>query len=322
MKLKTLTVLFVLSIIALQSCKNDIDINAPWKETAVVYGFLDAHTPKQYIRITKTFQTSPSTSPDQVAQITDSLYFDSLQVKLYDLTFPSISPIVFTRSNSIPKDNGYFASDVNYLYTNTINFKPNADHQYKLEIIHPSSGKAYYGLSPVVAEADIMTGLKTYVIKIDYSSGSVVLFNYSAAKNAAVYDAAIRYIYTENGVLDSVDQIVASGIAASESVNDAFKLKIKPTDMNLFLADYFKDKPMASRVLMNYITYVVYAGSSDLKFASDLSKPSTILLQVKPEFNNIQNGLGLFTSRSTNQLNFFFKDETSRVNMTKNVNGF
>jgi hypothetical protein len=52
MKLQNLIILILLGI-TFNSCKNDLEINAPYEDTAVVYGFLDQNQPVQYIRIQK-----------------------------------------------------------------------------------------------------------------------------------------------------------------------------------------------------------------------------------------------------------------------------
>ena len=48
-------VLFVAVFSTLFSCKNTLEVNAPWKETTVVYGLLNVHDTVQYIKINKAF---------------------------------------------------------------------------------------------------------------------------------------------------------------------------------------------------------------------------------------------------------------------------
>ena len=67
---------FLAALIVLSACKNEIDINAPYKDIPVVYGFLDQNQATQYIRIQKLYQNAANQTTDQGAKIADSLYFD------------------------------------------------------------------------------------------------------------------------------------------------------------------------------------------------------------------------------------------------------
>jgi hypothetical protein len=95
----------LLAFVLLAGCENDIEINAPWRETPVVYGFLDPNTGTQYLRIQKTYQNSTSITTEEGAKINDSLYFDSIVVKVKS----SNQNITFTKTTEIPKEAGCFA---------------------------------------------------------------------------------------------------------------------------------------------------------------------------------------------------------------------
>ena len=45
--------LIVLTTILFQACKTDFDINAPWKESAIVYGILNQNDTIHYIKVNK-----------------------------------------------------------------------------------------------------------------------------------------------------------------------------------------------------------------------------------------------------------------------------
>jgi hypothetical protein len=85
----------------LVACSNDIEINAPYQDIAVVYSFLDQNEPVQYIRIEKVYQNNASLSTAEGAKLSDSLYFDSLEVSLTNVNTKSIYPC--TKVDTIPK---------------------------------------------------------------------------------------------------------------------------------------------------------------------------------------------------------------------------
>lgn len=318
MKIKSL-LLALLSITAiLPACKNDIEINAPWKETPVIYGFIDPNQTAQYIRITKTFQNALNLTPQQAAQLSDSLYFDTLQVTLTDMSTNAVFPL---HRIDTTKDAGYFASDKNYLYT--CNMSPVVDHAYRLDIFSPKSGKTYSATSNVVGPALIMPNAATYTLNIKpYRDDNFYLYRWDPAKNGVIYDAIIRYEYSEYPVgqpQNKVDKYADQYVAFNDETVFTF---VRPTiEMNVFLKNALPYVPGVERAIRQ-VDYVVISGSPDLKTAIDISKPSTSLLQVKPEYTNIPGGLGVFTSRSTSIKVIPFANDSSKYYLTKGVANF
>jgi len=317
--------IFFIVLIILQSCKNDIEINAPYKETAVVNGFLDIGVDTQYIKITKIFQNSSTLSPQQAAQDPSIMYFDTLIVKLVRLS--TNDTFTFYKTNNIPKDSGYFTNAVNYLYALPYKFDDPSkiSDSYKLIIYNPKSGITFTSQTSIVGGTSIMPNNPSgspYRFDIYYDTPDYIQFEWKPVPTASIYTALIRYKYTENSIPKSTDQYVA--------INDQtlFAYLFKADQMNQFLINYFGRRDTSDHSVyrkISEIDYIVLSGSKLLLTAVDLSKPNTSLLQVKPDFSNIQNGLGLFTSRSTTSLPIPFDLKTpysSEKNLTINVKGF
>ena len=70
------------SMITMNSCKEDIDLVAGYKETAVVYGILDQSEKIHYIKIQRAF-IGPGNSLD-IAKIADSNYFENVEAKIVE----------------------------------------------------------------------------------------------------------------------------------------------------------------------------------------------------------------------------------------------
>ena len=66
-------------------CKTDFEVNAPWKETTVIFGLLDQTQKVQMIKINKAFLGEGDAN--QFAQNPDSTNYDpnDLEVKLFQL---------------------------------------------------------------------------------------------------------------------------------------------------------------------------------------------------------------------------------------------
>ena len=142
MKIKgLLSVATLLALLALTTCKNEVNILAKYKEIPVVYGLLSTNDPVHYIRIQKGYQANGN------AYLTggnlDSIYYpDVLKVTLTALPGgPSYRMqrvvINYNPANPLSKDSGTFANGMNILYADTHTLNPNLT--YQLQIIDTTS---------------------------------------------------------------------------------------------------------------------------------------------------------------------------------------
>ena len=77
-------ILFVfLALSILTACDNEVDLNAEFEDTTVVYGFLNTSVDTQFIRINRAF-LEDGKNAIELAQESDRLFYESLDVRLVD----------------------------------------------------------------------------------------------------------------------------------------------------------------------------------------------------------------------------------------------
>ncbi len=315
---KNILHLYILLLLA--SCDNEIDINAPWVETPVVFGLLDADTNVQYIRIQKTYLNSVDQTTDQGAQYPDSLYFDTLVVKVFSNSGQEFNFVKTT----YPKDEGFFTNE-NHVVYRASGFQPNINSTYRLNIFSPKSGKTYVSNTSVIARTTFSTSPVSIRYRPDLNNNLV--FRATPGANSVIIDAVVRLKYMEYPV--------GNPSAAVTKFVDYF------SDQSLVLSstgDYQRFNNMrsmfdimATKIPVNNaverrfqsIDYVFYAGTTDLKLVIDLSKPSQSLVQVNPEFSNIEGGLGIFTGRTeSNRYGIPLADDSTRIYISMELPNF
>src|SRR5688500_1282174 len=132
--------LFAILLFTFNSCKQDFDITAEYKEMPVVYGLLNWQENTHYIRIQKGYLIEGDAS--LAAGIPDSIYYpDILTVKLKTLPNGATYSLNRVDGNNmgLPKDSGIFATTPNILYTFNGNLDPTKT--YRLEITNNETGK-------------------------------------------------------------------------------------------------------------------------------------------------------------------------------------
>ena len=199
MKSNYFFLLFVAFILI--SCETDFEVNAPWKETAVVYGLLDQSVDTQRVVIYKTFLGQQSAY--DMAQEADSFYYaeNELDVFLYALnqdgdTLQSI-PMQYQLTDS-RKTMGFdtiFSTDysVEYITVETLD----ESLTYHLHIHNTESGYEARAKTNLIEPLDINPGF-TDEIKFyknnDYRRHKL---SWSSSKHGKIYMPFMRFYYFE-----------------------------------------------------------------------------------------------------------------------------
>ena len=130
----------------ISSCSNDIEVIGVWKDIPVVYGIVDRTADTNYIRIERAF-LPPNQSAYEVAQIADSLYFDTNQVEVSmyriggsDTIFFPTQPFLVELQGQTARDSGIFANVPAYAYA----FVGFTNGIYLLEIKNKRTGNVFY----------------------------------------------------------------------------------------------------------------------------------------------------------------------------------
>jgi len=281
------------------SCNNEIEINAPYKDVAAIYAFLDQNEPVQYIRIGKLYQNSPNQTTNQGTQISDSLYFDSLIVKLIDISTQIVYPCY--KVDTIPKNPGFFSNAKNTLYACVIPKNNAIDNTYRLEVSLPGKEIKFTSTTTLVKDATI----ESRKIVINTEKNTIIAYRVKPGKYAVLYDLSIRMWYkemeksdTNNYSLKFADYAFRTSYPSSLLNNDPYTTVTVASDELLanlkksILADDSKVRRFEA------INFLAYGGSSQFQEMQQVTAPNLSIVQKKPEFSNIENGLGIFTSRN------------------------
>ncbi len=319
--LKYLLVLAVCS--SLFSCKNDLQVNAPWKESMIVYGLLNPHDSVQYLRINKAF-LGPGNEMSY-AKIADSINYPAgvLTILLQKYTNGTAvgAPIHLIRDNSMPKDPGTFANDSNVLYKTPVNTVIDQNSQYVLTVKNSESGNTVTSQTSIVHDILPITPNRNNAT-INWIQSTPIRVKWYTAQNGKVYNLVIRIHYDE--MLPSTGTFVPKTLDWSfgnmQSLDtlgynlnpgEALEQDISGDEFYLFLANRLQPIPGGSRHL-DSLDYIWTVGSMDLNTYIQVYQPSIGIVQEKPEFTNINGGIGIFSSRNTYMLHGMMLSQLSK----------
>ena len=321
--------------------------------------FNDEH----YIRIQKSFLGDLAAY--EMAQENDSIYYDPNNISVWieklenDIVVESI-PLELVMD--IPKEEGYFSNEGHQVYKfNTILTDQNAErtpsYSFRINFLNTLTGKEITSTTNIVQPIRVRkfptsNSTATGVLKFGEANNPLQNIEIYDSKYAKMYKFSLRFNYVEvNTELNTRDTLfvdwnfspktaTTTQFNGESSVNIEFSINVN--DFYKYLASSIETKPNVYRYPLGVyfqgndgnVGYTGIAFScADFYFEGlslDLynyiiSSSDPGLIENRPLFNNISNGVGHFSSKSSyDALNIKFdnnsNDSLSFGRFTQNLN--
>ena len=331
MRLVKLAFLSLVIITAISACNKELNVNADWKDITVVYGLLDQSRDTTFIKITKAF-LGPGDAL-QFAKISDSSNYPSkLEVKMFcyldNVLKDSILCDTITIHDKLPYDDSvsffYYPNQLMY-YTTA---KLNQNYTYELRIKNRSTGKIVSAQTNLVHDFEI----RRPQAQASFPPGQSFEVVWTPANYGKRYQLMIRFYYNE--YLKSNPHIFSTKYIDWIVFNDIKSIDvntIQPFDL-YFPSDGFYNA-VGTKIDTNsqvtraalYCDYKFSVAASDMNTYMEVTEPSQSLVQEKPAYTNIINGIGIFSSRfnkkqgDTLRVSQLTKDELKVNSHTKDL---
>jgi hypothetical protein len=315
---KIYLILGVFAVI-LTSCETDFDVNAEWEEVTVVYGLLDAgdEMKTQQIKISKAFLGKMDAL--QMAQYADSINFKQgeLAVKVIRVKNNGIRDTIALVEVPTLRDPGIFNDSI-MMYTFENDDFLNSNSEYELLIKNNITGNEVSSKTNIVSNFDfdnVFRNNKAFQFGFynngDYSVSTITWDD--SNDNGKIYQLDLVINYTENS---EVKELVFSQDLLDDSES---KISIEGERFFNFLREEITKDDTKVRYF-NSIDLVMTVGSEDLNTYIKVNKPITGIVQERPQFTNINNGIGLFSSRYT-KVRYGFPLTSSSIDFLKSTDG-
>ncbi len=314
------------------SCKNDLHILAPYKESVSVYGILNPQDTIQMIRINKIFLGEGNAYT--MAQVSDSVNYKPgvLTVSLQRFDANGVQQPTTkgsTKTEIILRD-----TVIQLASTSSQVFNPNQrlyitsdrlfnSGTYKLKIYNNET-KNVFTSQTVMVDTVRMTGgydpIRWPFYPVPYGSGNPTFWylDYSnpvtsrtvrfvSIANAREYTCIIHFHYKDsilgNSVLQphTVDIVLPS--VKSSGLGGGELLAVGFTSGDIYAAvegaiNKAGDPTNLAGRHVTHLDFQVTAGAQEYSDFLQISAPSTSVAQDKPTYTNIDGGFGIFSSKS------------------------
>ena len=303
----------------LEGCKNELEINAPYRESVAIYAMISTSDTVNYVRVNKVFLGEGDAT--QIAQIQDSSYFKPGEVTVYiekyldgikrqtipfGETYLSLQPGVFNTNQLIYRSAFKFKADTNITSSVT------KDFQYKLIVKNNLTGKQYTATTKLVRSIRGCPGslpgcffrelpIQAYNVNIPVNGNANVVIG--SVVNAKVYNFSYRFHWRDSlsdGTIIPRNQDfvigtrITNGTLGGEQVDFSYPGSIFYNT----LRDKVPDDNSVMKRLADSISFYFDLAGEEFYLYNEINGVSGSFGQEKPIYTNIDGGaVGFFTGK-------------------------
>ncbi|HUM46056.1 MAG TPA: hypothetical protein PLD84_03945 [Chitinophagales bacterium] len=290
----------------LYSCKTDFDVTSDWEDIAIVYGLLDPTDTAQYIKINKAF-LDKSVSALVIAQNPDSLYYQNITVQLQQFqnsVLKKTIDLVKVDGNleGFVKDTGIFANSPNFLYKTAELLDQNSS--YHLLITESDNGKVISAVTEIINDFAVLRPTSSQ--KVNFFPGDNYNGQFVSAKDGKIYGLIVRFNYREVNSADPsifTDKYIDWEIFTNKRSNTTAGGQTMDYDISgdgfySFVNSQLQDDATIYRQALDF-DFMFSVGGETLDTYNQVAIAQQGLTSgnIQPEYTNVENGLGLFSSR-------------------------
>ena len=322
-------VLGLLALVGMESCKNDVDVFAPESDVTVIYGLLSADDDVHAIKVNRVFQGESSI--EDLAKDPSLSEYENIKVDLLELRdngfagIETLNQYSFSEVLITTKDSGYFYYPDQKVYE--LNQKLNPELLYTVQVDKLDGSDIVESTTPLINVVDDIlikpSGLDFIGLSLaspqDVGGSKEVLPNdkialeFKVPINTKIMDIYLDFHYQNrdlNGNLGDTITIsynVGTSIVGSipTQIDDVEKIEmdLNPTAFYSFIAAQVPVVMVGDDILQRQpldvpLTFRMISGGDEFNTYIEVASPSTSLLETKPDYTNVINGVGLFSTRN------------------------
>ena len=304
--MKKSPVLLLLSILFLVGCNNDLDLAAPSKDIPVVYGVFSKLDTDHYVRIEKAFIDSQIPA-EQLAGEVENFIYDDLTVQIIRDGIPTDLQRIDGNLEGFPRETGFFDNDPNVLYKlEDFNFAGNQTITLSID-----RGP---GFDPVTATTQIVNNIELKLpnpglgdklnISSDPDRSTTIVFD--PASNSQIFDIFITFHYKEIDTAGETSEKEVKWTFARNQEREGSGFQTAEADGIQFYELLLRSIPVEPGVLrrFNRFSVDIVGGGQAIRDYVALTQANTGITssQEVPNFSNLSEGLGIFSSKFTYHL--------------------
>ncbi len=306
------SIVFGFLLIFLQSCDDEIQVNAPWKDTTVVYGLLSKADNTHFVKINKAFLGEANAT--DIAAIRDSSEYNSnITATITETINGSVTDVITLKDTILNNKEGglfYGPEHTLYYFDKTLD----AEATYDLAIAIDGKEEIVRSSTEIIDNFNLSGGIifgnSAVSVGFKSSNGDYVdqTFSFKSVKAGKAYQLSMNVYY---------DEFYADGSSEEKSIQWDFENKssfntLGGQDLNQTISGEAFYQQLASKISslaespgvtkrkFLYFQFKMVVSGDELNTYLEVNSPtSSSVVLDKPQYTNIENGIGIFSTRNT-----------------------
>lgn len=301
---KILLSLVAIIAVLLNACETDVDIIGDYKETTVVYGLLNQDS-NTYIKVNKAFLGAGNAL--LMAKVEDSsLYKKDVEVMMEEWDEDNLLRTISLHDTVIDnKEDGIFYNPYQMLYFTDASLNDEYSYKLRVKVGDKEEVTATTGLVNNFSVVRPISGGDFIKFLPESPVANVVEWNLD--QNAKVFEVLIRFNYKEKSagqdtILRNMEWYLGSISIDNQSIGSDLVVKYFASDFyelcreRIPYDDPAKEQNVARRLPVN-VEFIISVAAEEFATYLQVNGPSNSIVQDRPQYTNIENGIGLFSSR-------------------------
>jgi hypothetical protein len=320
----------ILAVAVLASCSNDLDVNAEYKDQAVVYGLLNQRDSVHWVKINKAFLGDGSALDMALVRDSNEYALDAITyAKVFRVNDAGAVTDSFPLRDTVVTDRlpGQFYSPDQRLYYFTTPFvqflPPNnptsgrrmflqQDDNYRIKLV--IKGRTITATTPITNDFSInaidqdTSGTFASRVGLVNSSGDYLNyeFNWQSRRDNKRFVVTSRFRFDEVTGTDTVrreyNSVLGTRFSANSSAFDDLFVTLNGQGFFSGLEGFVKREPTWASVdkrIFRGLDFLVSVANDDLNTYLTLTEPVSGIIEDRPTYSNIDGAFGVWGSRFT-----------------------
>ncbi|MDD5508797.1 MAG: hypothetical protein PHD25_10825 [Bacteroidales bacterium] len=327
---KLAIILFV--VLSLASCSTDVDLIGEYEDITVVYGLLNQTDSISYLKINKAF-LGEGNALIMAQEPDSSSYKNNLSVVMEAWKEGSlVKTFTFDTTTIYNKEEGTFYYPKQVVYRCVTYQQLDDESLYRLVITNNLTGKIISASTPLVTDFPILKPIVNNPVKptIHFPDNDFPKdLEWLSAKYGKLYNVIMRFHYKEkfNSTTDTLYKYVETSYPPrkSENLGGGEEMLIQFANNSFYKLleqtvpyEPVKEETVSARYALS-VEYIFSVAGDDFNTFMEVNDPSSSIVQERPEYTNVENGIGIFSSRYKKSRLYYISSLTEEILITKGL---
>ena len=329
--MKKLAIILV-AVLSLASCSTDVDLIGEYEDITVVYGLLNQTDSISYLKINKAF-LGEGNALIMAQEPDSSSYKNNLSVVMEAWKEGSlVKTFTFDTTTIYNKEEGTFYYPEQVIYRCVTYQQLEEESLYRLIITNNLTGKIITASTPLVSDFPILKPIANNPVKptIHFPDNDFPKdLEWLSAKYGKLYNVIMRFHYKEkfNNTTDTLYKYIETAYAPKKSENleggEEMLIQFANNSFYKFLEQNVpyepsKEATVSARYALS-VEYIFSVAGDDFNTFLEVNDPSSSIVQERPEYTNVGNGIGIFSSRFNKSRLYYISSLTEEILITKGL---